>query len=149
MHTIWIIFLIYSDSTLQFIIIPLTDIENLLSDPHSLTVEMNIRRHAKTEGQNIIQLFFSPSIHTQTKEALQPLLTLYFLCFCLLLPFFFCSPWKILVLILQKCGFDWKLLGLQSLVTQKLLNAPDITSLEDGKIRFQSKEKKFYCLEFF
>lgn len=33
--------------------------------------------------------------------------------------------------------------------TQKLLNAPDITSLEDGKIRFQSKEKKFYCLEFF
>lgn len=157
MHTIWIIFLIYSDSTLQFIIIPLTDIENLLSDPHSLTVEMNIRRHAKTEGQNIIQLFFSPSIHTQTKEALQPLLTLYFLCFCLLLPFFFfllsmkdsCSHltkmWVWLKAI-RTTEFSKKLIVCK---TQKLLNAPDITSLEDGKIRFQSKEKKFYCLEFF
>ena len=33
--------------------------------------------------------------------------------------------------------------------TQKLPNAPDITSLEDGKIRFQSEEKEFYCLECF
>lgn len=107
MHTIWIIFLIYSDSTLQFIIIPLTDIENLLSDPHSLTVEMNIRRHAKTEGQNIIQLFFSPSIHTQTKEALyiaDIIFSLFLSSSCLF--FFFLVSMKDSCSHLTKCGFD-------------------------------------------
>lgn len=48
----------------------------------------------KQRVKNIIQLFFFLSIHTQTKEALQPLLTLYFLCFCLSLAFFFLVSMK-------------------------------------------------------
>lgn len=132
----------------------LTDIENLLSDPDS-QCKWTSEDMSKQRVKNIIQLFFFPSIRTQSKEVLQPLLTLYFLCFCLLLLFFLVSMkdcyshltklWAWLKAV-RTTEFSKKLIVCK---TQKLPNAPDITSLEDEKIRFQSEEKKILLLRIF
>ena len=116
---------------------------------------MNIRRHVKTKGQKYYSTFLF-SIYTHTERGSSAAIAdIIFSLLLSSLAFFFVSMkdshshltklWAWLKAV-RTTEFSKKLIVCK---TQKLPNAPDITSLEDGKIRFQSEEKEFYCLECF